>query len=67
MIHRDRRYFNAMVVAFEREAMYAPGAWAGSEDMSAARKAHVRALETQTLEAREPTRTDDPKDADSNA
>ncbi|GKA80704.1 hypothetical protein Tco_0787396, partial [Tanacetum coccineum] len=46
MIHRDRRYFNAMAVAFEREAMYAPGAWAGSEDMSAAIKAYVRALET---------------------
>ncbi|GJZ93130.1 hypothetical protein Tco_0665195 [Tanacetum coccineum] len=36
MIRRDRRYFNTMAVAFEREAMYARGAWAGSEDKSAA-------------------------------
>nr|GEV16798.1 hypothetical protein [Tanacetum cinerariifolium] len=83
MIHRDRRYFNVMAVAFEREAIYAHGAWAGSEGRSIAIEAHVRTLETQvmtlmaqtsslqtqlttalgriqTLEAREPARTDDP-------
>ncbi|GJT25681.1 hypothetical protein Tco_0895618 [Tanacetum coccineum] len=87
---RDRRYFNAMMVAFEKEAMYAHGAWAGSEDRSAAIETHVRALETQvttlmaqtlslqtqltttlgriqTLEAREPTRIDDPEYTDSSA
>ncbi|GJW92190.1 putative reverse transcriptase domain-containing protein [Tanacetum coccineum] len=64
MIRRDRQYFNAMVVTFEREAMYARGAWARFKDRSAAIEAHVRALETQTLEARKPVRTDDPKDAD---
>ncbi|GJU83926.1 hypothetical protein Tco_1291472 [Tanacetum coccineum] len=90
MIRRDRRYFNAMAVTFEREAMYAHGAWAGFEDRSAAIEANVRALEIQvvtliaqtsslhtrltaalgriqTLEAREPARTDDLEDADSSA
>ncbi|GJU60535.1 putative reverse transcriptase domain-containing protein [Tanacetum coccineum] len=57
MIHRDRRYVNAMALAFEREAMYACGAWAVSEDRSA----------TIEARAREPTRTDDPEDADSSA
>ncbi|GJV34941.1 reverse transcriptase domain-containing protein [Tanacetum coccineum] len=41
-----------------KQMMYAPGAWADSEDKSAAIEAH-------TLEAREPARTDDPKDVDS--
>ncbi|GKB09358.1 hypothetical protein Tco_0837670 [Tanacetum coccineum] len=90
MIRRDRWYFNTMMLVFEREVMYAPGAWADSEDKSAAIEAHVRTLETQvatlmaqtsslqiqltttlgriqTLEAREPARTDDPKDVDSSA
>ncbi|GKG48899.1 hypothetical protein Tco_0513046, partial [Tanacetum coccineum] len=39
------RYFNTIVLAFEREAMYAHRAWAGSEDRSAAIEAHVRILE----------------------
>ncbi|GKD25100.1 hypothetical protein Tco_1231314 [Tanacetum coccineum] len=47
MIRRDRQYFNAMAVAFEREPMYARRAWAGFEDRSATIEAHVRALETQ--------------------
>ncbi|GKE49932.1 hypothetical protein Tco_1481190 [Tanacetum coccineum] len=47
MIRRDLRYFNAMVVAFEKEAMYAHRAWAGYEDRSATIEAHVKTLETQ--------------------
>ncbi|GJU38944.1 putative reverse transcriptase domain-containing protein [Tanacetum coccineum] len=42
MIRRDLRYFNAMVVAFEKEAMYAHRAWAGYEDRSATIEAHKR-------------------------
>ncbi|GKF90465.1 hypothetical protein Tco_0274166 [Tanacetum coccineum] len=38
-----------MAVAFEREAMYAHGAWDSFEDKSAAIEAHVRALETQVV------------------
>ncbi|GJS12573.1 putative reverse transcriptase domain-containing protein [Tanacetum coccineum] len=49
MIRRDRRYFNVMMVAFEREAMYVHRAWDGSEDRSIAIKAYVRALETQKM------------------
>ncbi|GJU90801.1 UBN2 domain-containing protein [Tanacetum coccineum] len=36
----NQRYFNAMAIAFEREAMYARGAWTGSEDRSIAIEAH---------------------------
>nr|GEV15702.1 hypothetical protein [Tanacetum cinerariifolium] len=58
MIRRDRQYFNAMAFAFEKEAMYARGAWASSKDRSTTIEAHI-------LETRRPARTDDPEDADS--
>nr|GEV67875.1 retrovirus-related Pol polyprotein from transposon TNT 1-94 [Tanacetum cinerariifolium] len=51
-------------VRFE-EATYTRRAWVGSKDRSTDIEAHVRTLETQTLEAREPTHTDDLEDADS--
>ncbi|GJX16216.1 hypothetical protein Tco_0217048 [Tanacetum coccineum] len=49
-----------MAVTFEREAMYARRAWAGPEYSSSA-------IESYTLEAREPARTDDPEDVDSSS
>nr|GEV81587.1 putative reverse transcriptase domain-containing protein [Tanacetum cinerariifolium] len=44
---RDRSYHRRTAMLLDREAMYARRAWAGFEDKSAAKEAHVRILEAQ--------------------
>nr|GEX63960.1 hypothetical protein [Tanacetum cinerariifolium] len=62
-LFRDRPYHRHTSMLLNREAMYARRTWAGSEDKSAAIEAHVRTLEAQTLEARDPEPQDEPAEA----
>ncbi|GKE34474.1 hypothetical protein Tco_1453796, partial [Tanacetum coccineum] len=47
MLRRDRRYFSFVSFDFEREAMYARGAWSRSENRSTALEALIRAQEAR--------------------
>ncbi|GJS50221.1 putative reverse transcriptase domain-containing protein [Tanacetum coccineum] len=64
-LFRDRPYHRHTTMILDREAMYARIAWTSSKDRSAAIEAHVRTLEAQTLEARDPEPLDEPAEAGS--
>nr|GEV86515.1 hypothetical protein [Tanacetum cinerariifolium] len=49
MLRRDRRYFSSMSFAFEREAMYARGAWSCSKDRNTALEDLIRAQEARII------------------
>nr|GEZ94614.1 putative reverse transcriptase domain-containing protein [Tanacetum cinerariifolium] len=57
-LFRDRPDYRRTAMLFDREAMYAPEAWAGSEDRSAAIATRVRTLEAQPFQKAMATRLD---------
>ncbi|GKC45098.1 putative reverse transcriptase domain-containing protein [Tanacetum coccineum] len=69
-IVRDRPYHRHTALALDREVVYARIAWTGSEERSAAIKAHTQLTTTlgriETLEARDPKPQDGPTEAGSN-
>ncbi|GJT34930.1 hypothetical protein Tco_0925349 [Tanacetum coccineum] len=61
----DRPYHCHTALALDKEAVYARIAWTSSEERSAAIETHVRTLEAQTLEAKDPEPQDGPAEAGS--
>nr|GEW36156.1 putative reverse transcriptase domain-containing protein [Tanacetum cinerariifolium] len=64
-LFRDRPDHHRTAMLMDREAMYAREAWAYYVDRSSAIAAHVRTLETQILEARNPEPQEGPAEAGS--
>nr|GEW54284.1 reverse transcriptase domain-containing protein [Tanacetum cinerariifolium] len=63
-LFKDMRYYLYTTVLVESEARYARQAWSQAIDCNRAVHAELLAYKAQTLEAREPTRTNDPEDAE---
>ncbi|GKE66434.1 hypothetical protein Tco_1520595, partial [Tanacetum coccineum] len=64
-LFKDRRFHCHIAMLFDREATYTRRAWTGFEDRCASIEAHVKTLEAQTLEARDPEPQDEPAEAGS--